>query len=37
MVTHEHSLVEYFGGRIVSLKAGEVVFDEYVEGEAQDE
>ena len=37
MVTHEHSLVEYFGGRIVSLKNGEVVFDEYVEGEAQDE
>ena len=32
MVTHEHSLVEYFGGRIVSLKN-----DEYVEGEAQDE
>ena len=37
MVTHEHSLVEYFGGRIVSLKNGEVIFDEYVEGEAQDE
>ena len=37
MVTHEHSLVEYFGGRIVSLKNGEVIFDEYVEGEAQDD
>ncbi len=37
MVTHEHSLVEYFGGRIISLKAGEVVFDDYIGGTAEDE
>ncbi|MBE6880380.1 MAG: cell division ATP-binding protein FtsE [Ruminococcaceae bacterium] len=37
MVTHEHSLVEYFGGRIISLKSGEVVFDDYVGGAADDE
>ncbi len=37
MVTHEHSLVEYFGGRIISLKAGEIVFDEYVGGTGEDE
>ncbi len=37
MVTHEHNLVEYFGGRIISLKAGEIIFDEYVGGSVEDE
>mgnify|MGYP003290365236 CR=1 FL=1 len=37
MVTHEHSLVEYFGGRIISLKSGEIVFDDVVGGAGEDE
>lgn len=33
MVTHEHDLVKYFGGRIISLKNGSVDFDDYIGGE----
>ncbi len=32
MVTHEHDLVQYFGGRIISLKDGSVAFDDYISG-----
>ena len=32
MVTHEHDLVRHFGGRIINIKQGEVVFDQIVEG-----
>ncbi|MDR2532113.1 MAG: cell division ATP-binding protein FtsE [Oscillospiraceae bacterium] len=32
MVTHEHDLVKYFGGRIISLKKGNVDFDDYIGG-----
>jgi cell division transport system ATP-binding protein len=32
MVTHEHDLVKYFGGRIISLKKGSVDFDDYIGG-----
>ncbi|MCL2018725.1 MAG: cell division ATP-binding protein FtsE [Oscillospiraceae bacterium] len=32
MVTHEHDLVKYFGGRIISLKKGCVDFDDYIGG-----
>lgn len=32
MVTHEHDLVQYFGGRIISLKKGHVAFDDYIGG-----
>ncbi|MDR0983393.1 MAG: ATP-binding cassette domain-containing protein [Ruminococcus sp.] len=32
MVTHEHDLVKFFGGRIISIESGNVVFDETVEG-----
>ena len=32
MVTHEHDLVRHFGGRIINIKQGEVVYDEIVEG-----
>ncbi|MCL2634028.1 MAG: cell division ATP-binding protein FtsE [Oscillospiraceae bacterium] len=32
MVTHEHDLVQYFGGRIINLKDGCVVFDDYIQG-----
>lgn len=37
MVTHEHSLVEYFGGRLISLKSGEIIFDDVVGGAGEDE
>ena len=32
MVTHEHELVRHFGGRIISMTDGEIVFDEVVTG-----
>ncbi|NLP26905.1 MAG: cell division ATP-binding protein FtsE [Clostridiales bacterium] len=32
MVTHEHDLVRHFGGRIISINSGSVVFDEIVGG-----
>ena len=32
MVTHEHDLVQYFGGRIINLKDGNVVFDDFIRG-----
>ncbi|MCL2078064.1 MAG: cell division ATP-binding protein FtsE [Oscillospiraceae bacterium] len=32
MVTHEHDLVKYFGGRIISLRKGNIDFDDYIGG-----
>ncbi|MCL2087462.1 MAG: cell division ATP-binding protein FtsE [Oscillospiraceae bacterium] len=32
MVTHEHDIVKYFGGRIISLKDGSVAFDDTIGG-----
>ena len=32
MVTHEHDIVRYFGGRTISIEHGEVVFDDYIGG-----
>ena len=32
MVTHEHDLVRHFGGRIININAGEIVFDEVITG-----
>ncbi len=32
MVTHDHSLVRQFGGRIININQGQVVFDEIVGG-----
>jgi len=32
MVTHEHDLVRHFGGRIISINSGGVVFDEIIGG-----
>ena len=32
MVTHEHELVKRFGGRIINITDGQVVFDEIMEG-----
>lgn len=36
MVTHEHDLVKYFGGRIISIENGSITFDENIGG-ASDE
>lgn len=36
MVTHEHDLVRHFGGRIINIIEGEIVFDEVILG-ANDE
>lgn len=32
MVTHEHSLVRYFGGRIININEGSIVFDDVISG-----
>lgn len=32
MVTHEHDLVRQFGGRIININQGQIVFDEIVGG-----
>ena len=36
MVTHEHDLVKYFGGRIINIENGSIMFDENIGG-ASDE
>ena len=37
MVTHEHDLVQYFGGRVINLNKGTVAFDDYIGGEDEGE
>ena len=32
MVTHEHEMVKYFGGRTINIEDGAVVFDHYIGG-----
>ena len=32
VVTHEHDLVRHFGGRIININSGEIVFDEVIGG-----
>ena len=32
MVTHEHDLVRHFGGRIINITEGQIVFDEIIGG-----
>lgn len=36
MVTHQHDLVKYFGGRIININTGAVVFDEVIAGASSD-
>ena len=36
MVTHEHNLVKYFGGRLINLRDGSVAYDNYIEGEGDE-
>jgi cell division transport system ATP-binding protein len=36
MVTHEHDLVRHFGGRIINITGGEIVFDEVITGVSDD-
>ncbi len=33
MVTHEHTLVRQFGGRIINIDQGQIVFDEVIGGD----
>ena len=33
MVTHEHDMVKYFGGRTIEIESGRVVFDNVLKGE----
>ncbi|MDE5582521.1 MAG: cell division ATP-binding protein FtsE [Ruminococcus sp.] len=36
MVTHEHDLVRHFGGRIINITDGQIVYDEIVSGISDD-
>lgn len=36
MVTHEHDLVRHFGGRIININSGEIVFDEVIGGNSNE-
>ena len=36
MVTHEHDLVRYFGGRITNINKGSIQFDEVIGGSNED-
>lgn len=37
MITHEHELVRYFGGRIINIEKGEITYDETIGGYDEDE
>ena len=37
MITHEHNLVRYFGGRIINIENGSITFDENIGGQDEDE
>lgn len=37
MVTHEHDLVRYFGGRIININKGSIAFDEVIGGSKDNE
>ena len=34
MVTHEHDIVRYFGGRVINIDDGIIVFDDYVKADS---
>ncbi len=34
MVTHEHDIVRYFGGRVINIDDGIIVFDDYVDSDS---
>lgn len=33
MVTHEHDIVRYFGGRVINIDNGNIIFDDYVDAD----
>lgn len=35
MVTHEHELVKHFGGRLININQGTVIYDDVINGEAE--
>ena len=37
MITHEHELVRYFGGRIINIEKGSITFDETIGGNDEGE
>ena len=37
MVTHEHDLVKYFGGRIINIENGSIAFDENIGGSSDED
>lgn len=36
MITHEHELVRYYGGRIINIEKGSITFDETIGGNDED-
>lgn len=36
MVTHEHDMVKYFGGRTIEIQNGRIVFDQVLKGEREE-
>lgn len=34
MVTHEHDIVRYFGGRVINIDDGIIIFDDYVDADS---
>lgn len=37
MVTHEHDIVRYFGGRTINIEDGVITFDDYIGGQNEGE
>ena len=37
MVTHEHELVKHFGGRLININQGTVIYDDVIDGDAETE
>ena len=37
MITHEHELVQYFGGRIINFDKGSITFDKVIGGSDEDQ
>ena len=37
MITHEHELVRYFGGRIINIEKGSITFDENIGGQDENQ
>lgn len=37
MVTHEHELVKHFGGRLININQGKIIYDDFINGQSDTE